>query len=76
MATTLQIRNVPDDLRRQLQERAARSGTSLSEYVLQLLARSVRRGRTDDMIERLAKREPVDPSEGSAEAVRSEREAH
>jgi len=34
MAATLQIRNVPDDLRHQLEERAARSEASLNDYIL------------------------------------------
>lgn len=73
MATTLQLRNVPDDLRRQLEERAARSETSLNDYVLRLLARAVRRKRADDTIRRLGRREPVDPDESSAQAIRRER---
>ena len=34
---TLQVRGVPEDLRRVLKQRAARSGMSLSDYVRQHL---------------------------------------
>lgn len=34
MATTIQIRNVPEDVSRRLKARAAASGQSLSEYLL------------------------------------------
>ncbi len=32
--STIQVRNVPEDLHRQLKARAARQGRSLSDYVL------------------------------------------
>ena len=39
---TITIRNVPDDLHRQLQEQAARNQRSLDKEILQRLERSVR----------------------------------
>lgn len=39
MATTLQVRNVPEDVSERLKLRAASEGRSLSEYVLEVLLR-------------------------------------
>ncbi|MDX6683227.1 MAG: Antitoxin ParD [Solirubrobacteraceae bacterium] len=35
--STIQVRNVPEDLHRQLKLRAAREGRTLSDYVLHVL---------------------------------------
>ena len=75
MPRMIQIRNVPDDLHRELKKRASRAGMTLSDYLQQLLERAVRRATPEEMRRRLEEREPVDPDEASAEAVRSEREA-
>lgn len=75
MPKMIQIRNVPDDLHRELKERASGAGMTLSDYLQQLLERAVRRATPEEMRRRLEEREPVDPDEPSAEAVRSEREA-
>ena len=40
MSTMVQIRNVPDELHRQLKVRAAKAGMSLSEYLLGELGRA------------------------------------
>jgi plasmid stability protein len=47
----LQIRDVPPDLHRKLRARAANIGQSLSEYVLDELARSVERSEQLDLLE-------------------------
>lgn len=75
MPTMIQIRNVPDDLHRELKERASEAGMTLSDYLQQLLERAVRRATPEEMRRRLEGREPVDPDEASSRAVRSEREA-
>jgi plasmid stability protein len=54
--TMLQIRNVPDEVHRQLKSRAALAGTSLSEYALAELQRSLERPSRADIIQRLAAR--------------------
>jgi plasmid stability protein len=46
----LQIRDVPSDLHRKLRARAANIGQSLSEYVLDELARSVERSEELDRL--------------------------
>ena len=47
----LQIRDVPPDLHRKLRARAANVGQSLSEYVLDELARSVERSEQLELLE-------------------------
>ena len=50
----VQIRNVPDELHRELKARAALAGMSVSEYLLQELRRSLERPTRDELLRRLA----------------------
>lgn len=52
--TTLQVRNVPHEISRELKARAARSGVSLSEFVLAELIKSVERPSLAELRERIA----------------------
>jgi antitoxin FitA len=74
MSTMIQIRHVPDDIHRTLKSRAARAGMSLSDYLLRELTAVARRPELDELLERIARRPAGRVSEGSAEAVRAERE--
>jgi hypothetical protein len=69
----VQIRDVPEDLHRQLKARAALAGMCLSEYLLQELRRSVERTTRDELLQRLAKRAPARPRPAPADAVLAER---
>lgn len=71
----LQVRNVPDDLHRQLKARAALAGQSLSEYALGELRRSLERPTRTQLLERVQGRERAVVSERSSDAVRAERNA-
>ncbi len=73
--TSLQIRNVPDDLHRQLKARAALEGQSLSEYALGELRRAMQRPTRRDVAERVAAFERIVVSESAADAVRAERDS-
>jgi len=70
----LQIRNVPDDVHRQLKARAAMEGLSLSELALGELRRSLERPTRRELMARVAARERAVVSEGSANAVQAERD--
>jgi plasmid stability protein len=74
MPTMVQIRNVPDDVHRRLKARAAIAGTTLSEYLLTELRRSLERPTRQEILERLATRKPVRPHPSPAAAVRAERD--
>lgn len=76
MRTMVQIRNVPDDLHRQLKARSALEGLSLSDYLLREIRMSLERPTLHELRERLAGRQPVRPRPGTAAAVRAERKAH
>ena len=69
----LQIRNVPDDVHRDLKVRAAREGTTMSELVLRELPRIARELSNEEVVARILSREPVDGPSG-AELVRASRE--
>lgn len=72
----LQIRNVPDELHRRLKARAALAGTSLSEYALAELRRSLERPTRAELLERVQQRAPTPAlGESAADAVRAERDA-
>jgi plasmid stability protein len=71
----LQIRNVPDDVHRQLKARAAMEGKSLSELALGELRRSLERPTRRELVERVRAREQVSVREPAVEAVRAERQA-
>ena len=71
----VQIRNVPEDLHRRLKARAAMEGTSLSEYALSELRRSMERPTRAELLQRILSRPTTTTSESAAEAVRAERDA-
>ncbi len=73
--TSLQIRNVPDDLHRRLKARAALEGQSLSEYALGELRRAMQRPTRREVAERVAAFERIMVSESAADAVRAERDS-
>jgi len=75
MSTMIQIRHVPAELHRQLKARAAEAGTSLSDYLLLELRRTVERPTRDQLMARLKRRSRVEPKERPAAAVRAERDA-
>lgn len=56
MASLLQIRNVPEDVRRMLKARAAARGESLNTYLLDLIARDVARPTVKEVMDRAARR--------------------
>ena len=70
----LQIRNVPDDLHRDLKERAAREGTTMSELVLRELPRIARQLSNKEVLARIRGREPFPDGPSGAELVRGGRE--
>ncbi len=76
MTTMIQIRNVPDTIHRELKSRAALSGMSLSDYLLNELRQVAERPTIDQLRARLASRPSITLSLAPAEAVRAERDAH
>jgi antitoxin FitA len=69
----VQIRNVPEELNRELKARAALAGMSVSEYLLMELRRSLERPTRQELLKRLTRRVPERPRPPPADAVRTER---
>ena len=74
MPKMIQLRNVPDDLHRTLKARAALTGMSLSDYLISEIRLIAERPTPDELRRRLKSREPFEPPETAAEAVREERD--
>lgn len=70
MGVLVQIRDVPEDVHRTLKARAAREGTSLSEYLRRELARSARHATADELEAQIAARGTSTLGEPSETAVR------
>lgn len=76
MASMIQIRNVPDELHRDLKARAARTGMTLSDYLLAELRALAVRPTMGEWLGRSATWEPVNVSESPADALAAERGRH
>lgn len=70
MGVLLQIRDLPEEVHRTLKARAAASGTSLTEYVRMLLARSTSRPTPEELAERIKVRGVTTLGEPSEQLVR------
>jgi plasmid stability protein len=74
MSKTIQVRNVPEDVHRELKVRAAKARMSLSELVLEELIEIARRPTMSEWLEDVASLEPVEVPESAADAIRAGRE--
>ena len=72
---TLQGRNVPDEVHRTLKVRAAQQGRSLSDYLLDELQRIAEQPTMEEVLARIASREPAELPESAADMIRAERDA-
>jgi hypothetical protein len=72
MASLIQIRNVPEELHRDLKVRAAQVGMTLSDYLLDELRALAVRPTMHEWLEHSLTWEPVDVVESPAEALASE----
>jgi plasmid stability protein len=75
MSVMIQIRNVPAALHRQLKARAALSGMSLSDYLLNEIRQVAERPSLEELRARLESRPKLNPSTSPADAVRAERDS-
>jgi plasmid stability protein len=76
MSSLLQIRDVPDEVRRQLKARAAAAGKSLNRYLLDLMEREVARPTVKEVLDRASRRTERSRASaiGALDAARQERE--
>ena len=75
MAKMIQIRNVPDDLHRTLKARAAGARMTLSDYLLSEIEQIAEKPTLGEMMERLARDEPVELDEPPEITIRRMRDA-
>jgi antitoxin FitA len=75
MATTIQIRNVPEELHRALKIRAAQTGMTLSDYLLAEIEQVATKPTLNELMDRLAREEPVELDEPPAAIIRRHRDA-
>ena len=75
MATTIQIRNVPEELHRALKIRAVQKGMTLSDYLLAEIEQMATKPTLSELMDRLAKEEPVELDEPPAAIIRRHRDA-
>jgi plasmid stability protein len=75
MSVMIQIRNVPNELHRRLKARAALSGQSLSDYLLNEIRQAADRPTIDELRARLQRESDIVLSPSPAEAVRAERDS-
>lgn len=76
MSKMIQIRNVPDDLHRKLKVRAAENGMTLSDYLRGEIEQLADRPTLAELMERLARDEPIEldePPEVTLRALRDSR---
>jgi plasmid stability protein len=74
MSTMVQIRNVPDELHRELKVRAARAGMTLSDYLLDELRNLAVRPTMREWVREARGLEPVPVSQSPGEILREERD--
>ena len=78
---TIQVRNVPDDVHRTYQVRAAAAGMSVQEYLLAELTRNARLRTPAELVAEVDSRMGIEGRAGfarvgSADVVRVDRESH
>jgi plasmid stability protein len=70
----IQLRNVPEDLHRQLKSRAAKAGMSLSDYLIGEIRQVAERSTLEEMLARLKSQPPVELDISPADVIRAERD--
>jgi antitoxin FitA len=70
----VQIRNVPDELHRQLKARAAHAGMTLSDYLLDELRNVAVRPTMREWAGEVRKLEPIEVSKSTVEILREDRD--
>ena len=71
MSKMIQIRNVPDEVHRELKIRAAKAGMSLSQYLLREITKVAGTLTVEDVIERARQRGRVELDEDPVATIRN-----
>ncbi len=73
MGKMIQLRNVSPELHRKLKSRAALAGMSLSDYLIEIVARDADKPSLEELLQRIRSRDPVEMSESAADIIREHR---
>lgn len=74
MSVQITIRNLPDDVRRELAARAARRGQSMQEFLRIELERLASRPPVDELLARMRERKALSGTQVAARDILSARE--
>lgn len=74
MTKMIQVRNVSERLHRELTRRARTRNQSLTSFIEGILEREIARPTKEDVVARIASREPIVLDVSAAELIRDERE--
>ncbi len=75
MAVAITVRNVPDEVRDELAARAARSGRSLQEFLLNQLVEMTHRASVEDVVAKARARVSATGTRVDAASILSARDA-
>jgi len=75
MTKMIQIRNVPDDVHREITARADKAGMTLSDFLKQELDRIVATPPIEELMDRIRSRQRPDISESIADLIRADRDS-
>ncbi len=72
---TLQVKDVPEDLHRELRRRADLEGMSIRDYLLRLIRKDQQRPPSTEWLARLRRLEPLDFGAPAADFIQADRSA-
>jgi plasmid stability protein len=75
MSKMIQVRDVPEQLHSTLKARAAKEGTSLSDFIKRELERTAERPTMREWLELTQRAKPIPTKRSAAQVVRQLREA-
>lgn len=73
MPKMIQVRNVPDQMHRELKKRADARGETLTDYVQRVLERELARPPASEVFDRIENRAPVRLGQQAADLIAEER---
>jgi hypothetical protein len=72
--SNIQLKNVPEHVHAELRRRATLRGTTIRDYVLDLIERDQARAAAEDWLDEVRKLPPLELPESPAETIRAIRE--
>lgn len=75
LMATLQVKDVPEEMHRELRRRANLDGLSIRDYLLRLIRNDQQRPPATEWLARLRRLEPLDLGASAADLVQADRAA-